>query len=1041
MRSRGFLSFTVSAAVALIVMVILIFSSAYMEHLAKEDAEQAVRSVSLLFLDELVGRRVDVIENNLNEKINVISVAIKLMTDNDLSDKSNLEVYQSRMKKLFKLQKFAFVDESGIIYTSVGTQNNIDEYSFDYKTISEPEISILNLHSADKKVIIAVPVDINFLKTRFKVCFMEINMEDMLYGISIGDDKSGATYSNIYARNGVSLSNKILGHESAKNNLLDVLKTVEFRNESSYEQLSDDFRRGREGVVSFVYNDFYMTLSYHPVKGTDWMMTYLIRKNVIAGEIGSVSDTILTRSLYQSLITVALLFVMYTLIIMQIRKNARLEMAKERADVENLIKHQELEEKLLLHQKLLEEEKYRNQQDQMITAMASDYRAVYYVNLDSDDGVCYRADPEDTAGTAPGIHFPFSERFLWYADNVVDKEYRQGFKDFINPENIRKGLADEKIIAYRYLAKRAGREYYEMIRVADVKRSDEFCAESSDNADNGSIQAIGLGFTVIDSEMRASMVQHKTLQDALSAAETANKAKTSFLSSMSHEIRTPMNAIIGLGSIALHLPDLQPQVRTYLEKIESSAHHLLNIINEILDMSRIESGRMIIKNEEFSFSHTLEQINTIISGQCSDKGLDYDCRIIGKLDDYYIGDDMKLRQIMINILGNAVKFTQSGGSVNFIIEEIARFEDKSTIRFTVSDTGIGMSRDFLPRIFDSFSQEDSSTTSKYGSTGLGMSITKCIVELMNGQISVESEKNVGTTFTVTLTLTQSLNHIESSGEIEINPMDMHVLVVDDDPVACKHAQLILSQIGISCDIASCGIEGVEKVKVMHTRRHDYNLILMDWKMPDIDGLEATKRIRAMVGAGMPVIMLTSYSWDDIVYEAKEAGIDTFVPKPLFAASIMDEFKVTLKRKQNLKIRKKADLTGRRILLAEDVAVNAEIMSMVLSMRKIAVEHAVNGRIAVEMFKSHECGYYDAVLMDMRMPEMDGLEASRLIRASDRPDAVTIPIIALTANAFDDDVQRSMQAGLNAHLSKPVDPKILYETLEELITDRPQQEFR
>lgn len=399
----------------------------------------------------------------------------------------------------------------------------------------------------------------------------------------------------------------------------------------------------------------------------------------------------------------------------------------------------------------------------------------------------------------------------------------------------------------------------------------------------------------------------EVLKDALDSAESANKAKTAFLSNMSHEIRTPMNAIIGLNSIALNDPTASEEVKKYLEKSVASAHHLLGIINDILDMSRIESGRMTVKNEEFLLDDALKQVNGIISEQCRDRGLVYDHRKVGKIDKYYIGDAMKLKQVLINILGNAVKFTPEGGSVSLVIEEKARFDKKAVVEFVISDTGIGMSKDFLPHIFEPFSQEESSPTGKYGSTGLGMSITKSIVELMNGTITVDSEKGKGTTFSVTITF----------GESEKKSIDNDI--------------------------------------------------------------------------GMPALHNMS------VLTAKTA-----------------------------------DLIGRRVLLAEDVSINAEIITMLLSMREMEVDLAENGRIAVDLFAAHEPGYYAAILMDMRMPVMGGLEATRRIRSTDKEDAKTIPIIALTANAFDEDVQRSIQAGLNAHLSKPVEPDALYETLEKLI---------
>ena len=495
-----------------------------------------------------------------------------------------------------------------------------------------------------------------------------------------------------------------------------------------------------------------------------------------------------------------------------------------------------------------------------------------------------------------------------------------------------------------------------------------------------------------------------------------------------------MNAIIGLDNLALHEPGISDTTRSYLEKIGTSAQHLLSLINDILDMSRIESGRMTVRNEEFSFPKLIEQINTIFSGQCNEKKLEYNCHIKGHIGEYYIGDSIKLRQVLINILGNAVKFTPEGGKVDLIVEKTADFDKKSAIRFTIKDTGIGMSKDYLPKIFEAFSQEDSGNTNKYGSSGLGMAITKSIVEMMNGKIEVDSEKGVGTTFTVTVTLMNSDKSKSMNDDVEIKPHEMNVLIIDDDPIACDHAKLVLEKTGISAETVMSGKEAIERVKLRHARREPYNLIIVDWKMPEMDGVEVTKRIREIIGNETAIIILTAYNWDDVIEEALAAGVDSFIAKPLFTSSLIEEFKNALKKK-NLSLaetKTKANLAGRKILLAEDMPVNAEIMIMVLQMREIDADLAENGKIALEKFQNSPENYYDAILMDMRMPEMDGLEATQRIRALDRKDAKTIPIIALTANAFDEDVQRSLQAGLNAHLSKPVEPDVLFETLENMI---------
>ena len=1017
---------TIAIIGSLVLAVILVAGTIWMGQRARRDTEEAVRSVSLLYLDELAGRREQVVEDNLQEKVQTMQVAIELMTGEDLSDKAHLEAYQTRMKQLYKLDKFAFVDTEGLIYTSTGTQDNIDEYSFDYRTLSEPEISIFHPDGTDKRVIIAMPVSIPFQGKTLSVCFMAIDMEEMLSGVSLTTNTGNATFCNIYTEGGTALTDSVLGGLATEDNLLDAMQTAVFETPYSYEAFTQEFRSGAQGVVSFTFNGIRETLAYIPVSGTDWQLTYLIRESVISDRIGSISEGIVKRSVVQSALTVAAMLAMFGFIIAQTKRNSRLLLEQETAEAENRVKQEELEHRLALQEKLLEEQRQREQQDRMITALAADYWSVYYLELDKDAGVCYQSHTDlDEPGFRVGEHFTYLSAVTAYANHYITEQYRKEFLEFIQPDAIREGLRRRRVISYTYMVRRHGRETYETVRFARVHHAGD--------EDEQTIDSVGACFVDVDAETRKTMEQQKALSDALSAAEEASKAKTAFLSNMSHEIRTPMNAIIGLDSIALNEPDTPPKTREYLEKIGDSAEHLLGLINDILDMSRIESGRLTLKNEEFSFRKLLEAINTMFSGQCQDKGLEYQCHILSEVDDYYIGDNTKLRQVLINILGNAVKFTPEGGKVALQVERTARFDGKTTLCFTISDTGIGMSKEYLPHIFAAFSQEDSSTTNKYGSTGLGMAITKNIVELMNGHIEVTSEKGVGTTFVVTVTLSDS-GRTDMQEDDDIRPDEMTVLIVDDDPVACRHAQLVLEMAGIASELASSGQQAVEMVKLRHARMEPYNLILVDWKMPEMDGVETARQIRAEIGHESAIIILTAYRWDDVLEEALEAGVDSFLPKPLFAAAVLEEFKSAVKRKDipAKKQQDRADLAGRHILLAEDMDVNAEIMLMVLQMREMKTDRAENGKKAVEMFSSHPEGYYDAILMDMRMPEMDGLEATRVIRAMDRADAKTIPIIALTANAFDEDVQRSMQAGLNAHLSKPVQPETLFGTLESLI---------
>ena len=1010
---------------SLLIAAILILGTYWSGQKAKQDAEKAVASVSRLYLDELAGRREQVVSSALKRNIRNMQTAVGLLTSDDLSDTSHLQAYQQRMRKLYTLEKFAFVDTNGLIYTADGTMNDIERYSFDYNNISEPEISVRDGGSGSKSVIIAVPVDrLPLGGQTLTVCFMEISMNTMLEGVSLQSDNNNTTFCNIYTKDGNALTDMVLGGLASEDNLLKAMEHADFDDDVTADDLRSDFENGRGGVISFAYGDVYETLSYTPIDGTDWMLTYLIRGSVISENISSVSQGLITRSLVQTFLSALVLLAMFLFIFMQSKKNAELAIEKETS----VVKQKELEQRLQLQNELLEQEKLRTRQDHMITALASDYRSVYYVNLDSDECICYRSEVTPEEGPQTGDHFSYMEAFTRYANEVVAENYRESFLHFIDPDNIRKGLEKKPIIALRYLTVgKNGEETYEMLRMAGVRHAEE--------RDDNTVHAVGVGFTDIDSEMRESMAKSRALSDALAAAEQASKAKTLFLSSMSHEIRTPMNAIIGLNAIALNAPELSGKTRDQLEKIGSSANHLLNLINDILDMSRIESGKTVLKNEDFSFSKLLEQINTIFGAQCAEKGLNYNCRIIGTLDAHYIGDNMKLQQVLINILGNAVKFTPEGGSVELTAERTAHFENRSTLRFTISDTGIGMSPEYLPKLFDTFSQEDSSSTNRYGSSGLGMAITKNIVEIMNGNIEVQSEKGKGTTFTVTVTLTDSAYSGSDTEDNDINLGELSVLVIDDDPVACEHSKLVLGKAGIACETVLSGRKAIELVRLRQARQKPFDLLLIDLKMPEMDGVETAREIRKIVGHKTAIIIITAYKWDDVIEEAESAGIDSFIAKPLFADNVVEEFTSAYRKKNPAKTKEdhKADLKGRTILLAEDVPINAEIVKMVLAMREINVDHAENGRTALEKFSASEAGHYDAVLMDVRMPEMDGLEAAAKIRALDRADAKTVPIIAMTANAFDEDVQRSLQAGMNAHLSKPIDNDLLFETLEKLIS--------
>ncbi len=621
------------------------------------------------------------------------------------------------------------------------------------------------------------------------------------------------------------------------------------------------------------------------------------------------------------------------------------------------LREKDLADRLQVQNQLLENERKVREVDAMINAVAADYRSVFYVDLDNDESICYRAktttgsQASDIVGVKKGDHFPFLEKFIQYANTFVAEPYRADFLNFIKPENIRAKLAKELITAHRYLAVRDGKEYYEMIRVVNIN--------PVLHQNTKDIHSVSIGFADVDSETRETLQRNRALSDALQQAETANAVKTSFLSSVSHEIRTPMNAIVGLNTLALHDPNLPEKTRGYLEKISHSSQHLMHLINDVLDMNRIDSGRLKVREAKFDFQKMLEQINDMIQAQCQEKNLRYDFKIVGDVDEYYIGDEMKLRQILINILGNAVKYT-SEGSVGFIVELLTKYGDFASLKFTVKDTGIGMDKAYLPKIFEPFSQEDIEQANKYGSTGLGMAITKNIIDMLNGKIEVDSVKDVGSIFTVTISL-------------KIVSASKKAAKTTPQPKVTKAKSEVIKA----------------KPKVAKSE-------------PEI-----VKAEPEIVKAEPEVVEATP----EIVEAAPEIPEEPEV--------VPEEPEVE-------------DLAGKRVLIAEDLIVNADILKDILELREIKSERAENGKVAAEMFEKSAPKYYDAILMDIRMPVMDGLKSARTIRALDRPDAKTIPIIAVTANAFAEDVQRSLQAGMNAHLSKPIEPDKLFETLEKLI---------
>ena len=537
-----------------------------------------------------------------------------------------------------------------------------------------------------------------------------------------------------------------------------------------------------------------------------------------------------------------------------------------------------------------------------------------------------------------------------------------------------------------------------------------------------------IAVTVSDvTEVRRGEVQHaKELAGALEAAEKATFAKSRFLARMSHEIRTPMNAIVGLTTIAkLHCGEPE-KISDYLGKIETASRVLLNIINDVLDMSAIESDKIKVASAEFDMKQLLTGISTVYYPQCSVKGVRFEM-VVNIENEILTGDGLRVNQILLNLVSNAFKFTPAGGAIKVMVDETARRDDTVFLRFRVSDTGCGMTADMKERLFKPFEQESGTTTREYGGSGLGLSIAKHLVDIMHGAITVESEKGVGTTFTVDLPFGSSNVSTRSISEIL---KTVRILTVDDDSAAREYTAIVLNRIGAAYDTASSGQQALDMINAAESEGNPYNVCLIDWKMPDMDGVEVTRRIRAMEKHRSLIIIISAYDLNEVEDEAKRAGADQFITKPLFQSTVFNVLMALTKGELKSMTAEpdNYDFTGRRVLLAEDQDLNAEIATDILSEANLETDRAGNGCEAVDIFSKAAPGTYDAILMDIQMPLLDGYGAARAIRALNRPDAKVIPIFAMTANAFIEDVAASLSAGMNGHISKPIDTRVLYSTL-------------
>ncbi len=675
-------------------------------------------------------------------------------------------------------------------------------------------------------------------------------------------------------------------------------------------------------------------------------------------------------------------------------------------------------------QKLLEKKNERHQME-LVHALSIDYYLVCFFDLNTGIGMPIRMEDEGNIifGSVFVGEISLEESMELYIQKFVYGEDRDMLRQMASLETLKAELGEKDAFYVNYRTVINGdMKYFQMKAV----RTGDWVED----------QGIVLGIRSVDEETRREMEQKNLLEDALMQANRANKAKSVFLSNMSHDIRTPMNAIVGFTTLAVTHADNKDQVNEYLKKIMTSANHLLSLINDVLDMSRIESGKMHLEEKACSLSDILNGLRNIVQADIRAKQLDLFIDALDVLDEDIYCDKLRLNQVLLNLVSNAIKYTAAGGTVSIrIVEKPGAQAGYGNYEFIIKDSGIGMSEEFVKHIFEPFEREENTTTSGIQGTGLGMAITKNIVDMMNGTIKVKSEQGVGSEFTVSFAFRLQSGKKESYGIPELH--GCRALVVDDDFNSCDSVSYMLQQIGMRAEWTLSGKEAVLRTRQAISRNDSYCVYIIDWLLPDMNGVEVTRRIKKEIGENVPVIVLTAYDWSDIEEEAREAGVTAFCSKPLFLSELSSCLRSIVSKNQSQEEEegegeKKAIHTG-RILLAEDIDLNQEIAVTILNEAGFATEVAGNGQIAVDMLKNSEPGYYQVILMDIQMPVMNGYEATGEIRKLENKKLASIPILAMTANAFEEDKQEAMKCGMNGHIAKPIDIGKLIETLEKILS--------
>ncbi len=991
-----------------LIMAILLLTMLWVSSSASVSTDQAVSRVGEFYMEELAGRRASVISEELKSNFTFMENALDIVEEDDLESQESLRAFLGKVKKLYNVDKFALLDENGIVYTEHSTVSGLSRYRFLSEELTGRMIHTSNLYGAKKQVILAVPVEgVLFQGARIKVCFSQINIDEMLSSLTL-QTSDNETYCSLFYRNGEGLTSDRFGYMEAGDNLLAALSDAQMDEGYSYRQVEEDFAEGRAGQVSFQYQGGQEELCYIPIEGTNWMLTLLIQDNVIRSQISSISSGMMGRNVIQIAVTVLVMLIVTVALVSQARKNARKLLAQEKADGDRI------------RDAFAQIEREQTAMENIHTAMGSGRWSMEF-NENAELVSCNWSQVfRQMLGYEDKEDFPdklesWSDLLHEEDKGRVIKEYWDTVKDYTGEKTYH--------VQYRLLTKNAGWRWFHA------------AGRLSRREDGSPISFVGL-FMDIDDEkkMEEQLEKQKSdLEDALAAAQHANRAKTTFLNNMSHDIRTPMNAIIGFTSLAAAHIDNTEQVQDYLSKITTSSNHLLSLINDVLDMSRIESGKVKIEEKEASLPEIMHDLKTIVQADITSKQLEFFIDTADVVNENVLCDKLRLNQLLLNLLSNAMKFTKPGGVVGVrILQKGNAQEGVASYEFQIKDTGIGMSKEFLEHVFEPFERERSSTVSGIQGTGLGMAITKNIVDMMGGSISVASEEGKGTTFTVSLQFKTCYGPVRQEAIPQLQ--GLRALVADDDFNTCSSVTKMLTTIGMRPDWTTSGKEAVLRTKLAWEQEDAYAAYIIDWLMPDMNGVEVVRRIRSLIGEEKPIIILTAYDWADIEEEARKAGVTAFCSKPIFLSELREvlESPFALQELGDDVTEGDVSFEGKSILLVEDNELNQEIAVEILQKAGFVMDVADDGQVAVEKMKAVSPGQYDLILMDIQMPIMNGYEATKQIRALGNPALAKIPIIAMTANAFEEDRKAAYEAGMDGHIAKPIDVPKLMELLKEVL---------